>query len=133
MNTTCSKSNSIVFSLFICIFLFSSGVIFAQASKSSMPGISSFAAVPTIKTVDGVDQHWNEVRWKTSGAERVILYKNGKEIKGRSQLSNGEFGWPLSMEGGIRFKGNNPDQYKLVAENDFGVVSEKLDTKLLHE
>jgi len=133
MNTTFSRSNAVVFSLLISVFLFSSGVLFAQDSKSSLPGIQSFAAFPTVKTVDGVDQHWNEIHWKTTGAERVILYKNGKEIKGRSQLANGEIGWPLSMEGGLRFKGNNPAQYKLVAENSVGVVSEKLDTKLLHE
>jgi hypothetical protein len=133
MNTRFTKSNSLVFSFFILVLLLSSGVIIAQANKSSTPSITTFSAVPTIKTVDSIDQHWNEIRWKTTDAERVILYKNGKEMKSRSQLANGEIGWPLSMEGGIRFKGNNPAQYKLVAENSFGLVSEKLDTKLLSE
>lgn len=133
MNTRFTKSNSLVFSFFILVLLFSSDVIIAQANKSSIPSITTFSAVPTVKTIDGIDQHWNEIRWETTDAERVILYKNGREMKGRNQLASGEIGWPLSMKGGVRFKGNNPAQYKLVAENNFGLVSEKLDTKLLSE
>jgi hypothetical protein len=110
--------------LFIAVGLFLSKATFAQNSgKSSLPIITSFEIKPTTITIKGVRRDGNEFSWTTEGADRVQLYEDGKEIKGRYQLSTGEFGWPLSLKGGLKIQYIRPAVYKLVAENSNGRVS----------
>jgi len=117
--------------LFVGVGLFLSKATFAQGSgKTSLPTITSFVITPTTTTVKGVLRDWNEFSWKTANADRVRLYKDGKELKGRDQLSNGEFGWPLSLKGGLKIQRKRPALYKLVAENSNGKASKTLGVKL---
>lgn len=99
--------------------------------KSLLPTILSFKVThKTTDEINGNKINWIEFSWKTEGADRVRLYKEGLEIKSRSQRSNGEIGWPLTMAGGFKSQYKKSAMYELVAENDKGKVSEKLDSKL---
>lgn len=95
------------------------------------PRIISFELTPTTEENYGGD--WIEISWKTDRADRVRLYEDGREIEGRFQLSNGEYGWPLSLERGFKTQYDRNSIYKLVATNNHGKASKTLDVKMVDE
>lgn len=99
--------------------------------KSSLPTINSFVIKhKTTDEVNGKKTNWIEFSWEAEGADKVRLYRDGLEIKSRSQRSNGEMGWPLSLAGGFKIHHKKSAVYELVAENNMGKVSEKSDVKM---
>lgn len=117
--------------LIFCTQLFPHQAIFAQSGNTSEPTIISFTVIPKTTVKDGVETQWNEFTWKTEEAERVKLYRDDIEMKGRSQLPNGDIGWPVSMKGGLKLKAKSGAVYKLVALNRQGEVSKAVETKIL--
>ncbi|MBL0716720.1 MAG: RICIN domain-containing protein, partial [Desulfosarcina sp.] len=58
--------------------------------------------------------------------DRVRLYHDGREVKGRSQLPNGELGFPTSLMGGFKSQHSKSATYELVAENNQGKASKSI-------
>jgi len=132
-NQSYAKIKCLIFFIIVGLLLPYS-IVAQDLNKSLLPTIPSFKAIH--ETTDGVNDtkvNWIEFSWETKSANRVRLYKEGVEIKSRSQLSNGEIGWPLSMARGYKTQYNKPTIYELVAENDKGKVSKKLSVKLKKE
>jgi len=133
-NQSYTKVKYITFLIIVIAILFPSTTTSQNQVKSSLPTINSFKVMhKTTDETNGSKINWIEFSWETEGADRVRLYKEGVEIKSRSQRSNGEIGWPLSMAGGFKSQYKKSAMYELVAENDKGKVSEKLDSKLKKE
>ncbi|WP_117885180.1 hypothetical protein [Aureibaculum luteum] len=98
--------------------------------KSSLPTITSFMVTNKTKgDENGRKTNWIEFSWKTTNANRVKLYRDGLEIKSRSERSNSEIGWPSFMKRSFKIQHRKSAIYELVAENDYGKVTEKLDVK----
>ena len=79
------------------------------------PKIVYFRANPTTVKPGGMAA----LHWEVKNAETVRLYENNSELKGRVQLRNGTFGWPLTMPG-LSSSIPNTTTYKLVAKNQEG-------------
>jgi hypothetical protein len=102
-----------------------------ELDKSLLPKIHSFKIIHEITDEAKESKiNWIEFSWETDGADRVQLYKEGVEIKSRSQRPNGDIGWPLSMAGGFKSQYKRPTMYELVAENGKGKVSEQLNVTM---
>jgi hypothetical protein len=96
-----------------------------QAQQSaSLPTILSFEINPT--TVEDLDGEWIEFSWRTKDVDRVRLYRDGREIKGRNQLGSGEFGFPTLLAGGFKIQNSKSATYELVAENEHGKTTKKI-------
>ncbi len=94
-----------------------------DSGDASLPVIVSFEINPTTSDSKSLGKAWIEFSWETKNADRVRLYKDGRELKGRTQLADGEIGWPLSMDGALRSQHKGPAAYELVAENSVGKAS----------
>lgn len=130
-NHTYTKVKYITFLIIVIGIFFPSTTTAQSQVKSSLPTIISFTITQkTPNKINGYKTNWIEFNWEIEGADRVKLYKEGVEIKSRSQRSNGEIGWPLSMAGSFKSQHKKSAIYELVGENDKGKVSEKLDIKL---
>ena len=129
-----NKSKPIFRQSFFTYMLFLSGLglilptsLFSQVlPMDPKPTITSFNVTPVTEGNKGKMGGWIEFSWNTKNADRVKLYKEGREIKGREQQANGEFGWPVNLKGGLQFQNRKPTQYELVAENSIGKSSSKL-------
>lgn len=125
------KVKYITFFIIVIGFFISNTITAQNQDKSSLPPINSFTAThKTTDEINGKKTNWIEFSWETEGADNVRLYREGVEIKSRTQLSNGEMGWPLSIVKGFSSQHKKPAIYELVAENDVGKVSEILDIKM---
>jgi hypothetical protein len=93
-------------------------VLLHAQQSAPLPTILSFAISPT--TVENFGGQWIEFSWRTRNTDRVRLYRDGREIKGRSQLRNGEFGFPTTLTGGFKMQHSESATYELVAENEQG-------------
>lgn len=118
---------------YITVFVIVTGLLLpystiAQSKKNSaLPTIVSFKAIhKSTKVIKGNKGKWIELNWLTTKATNVKLYKNGVEIKGKYQKRNGSIGWPLSLKKGPKIQFNTNDVFELVAENDIGKTSRKL-------
>ena len=107
----------------VFIFLVTPALLQAQQS-ASLPTILSFEINPT--TVEDPGGEWIEFSWRTKDVDRVRLYRDGREIKGRSQLSNGEFGFPTLLTGGFKTQNSKSATYELVAENEQGKANKTI-------
>ena len=107
----------------VFIFLVTPALLPAQQS-ASLPTILSFEINPT--TVEDLGGEWIEFSWRTKNADRVRLYHDGREIKGRSQLSNGEFGFPTTLTGGFKSQHSKSATYELVVENEHGKATKTI-------
>ena len=102
----------------------------AQGSDAAdLPTITSFEITHTSTDDQGQRKSWIEISWHTEGADRVRLYKDGREIRGRNQLSDGTIGWPVSVDRGFRLQLRSPARFELVAENEQGEVSRAVDVE----
>ena len=107
------------------VFIFLVTPVLLQAQQSaSLPTILSFEINPT--TVEDLGGEWIEFSWRTKDVDRVRLYRDGREIKGRSQLSNGEFGFPTLLTGGFKTQNSKSATYELVAENEHGKATKTI-------
>jgi hypothetical protein len=87
----------------------------------SKPTISSFRASPTlVKPGQSVKFFW-EVR----NAESVRFHEGNDEIESRIELSDGSFGWPLSMTGYFLTTQPKTTTYTLVAKSREGKIIKK--------
>jgi hypothetical protein len=76
-------------------------------------------------------EQWHEFHWEVMNTDRVMLFHDGREMLGRTQLPDGSMGWPLSMSGSLRSKLTKITTYELVAENRAGEsVSKKFTVKV---
>jgi len=124
-----NRSKIIILAVLTSLSLLAFQEAFSQSSEDkTLPRIVLFEINQTTTIEDGVQLEWNEFSWKTEATGRVRLYKDGYEKKGRSQLSNGEIGWPLWQEGYLKMRQGKAASFKLVAENKFGMVSKTLET-----
>jgi hypothetical protein len=105
------------------IFIVTPALLQAQQS-ASLPTILSFEISPT--TIENSGREWIEFSWRTKDADRVRLYHDGNEIKGRSQLRNGEFGFPTTLTGGFKSQHSKSATYELVAENEHGKATKTI-------
>ncbi len=91
----------ITFFIIIIGFLFPYTTLAQNQVKSSLPIIKSFTITHiTPDKLNGNKTNLIEINWRTAGANKVRLYKNGVEIKGRTRRPNGEIGWSLTMKKG---------------------------------
>jgi hypothetical protein len=70
-------------------------------------------------------EQWYEFHWEVVNTNRVKLFKDGREMRGRTQLRDGSIGWPLSMSGSLRSKLTRMTTFELVAENRAGKSASK--------
>ncbi|MCK4743617.1 MAG: RICIN domain-containing protein [Sulfuriflexus sp.] len=99
------------------IFLVIPSLLMAAPS----PTINYFSASPTpIVAGDTIKFYW-----EVKDAETVRLYDDYGEVKGRIELDNGTFGWPLTMSGAFSTSQEKTVAYVLVAENSEGEKSRK--------
>lgn len=106
----------------------------AQGSGAAdLPTITSFEITHTSTDNQGQRKSWIEISWHTEGADRVRLYKDGKELKGRAQLSDGAIGWPVSSNRGFKLQLQSPARFELVAKNEQGEVSRAVDVEAQSE
>ena len=130
-NQSYTKVKYITFLIIVIGIFFPSTTTAQSQVKSSLPTIISYTITQkTPNKINGYKTNWIEFNWEIEGADRVKLYKEGVEIKSRSQRSNGEIGWPLSMAGSFKSQHKKSAIYELVAENDKGKVSEKLNVTM---
>ena len=100
------------------------GLVSAQSSDGAHPPtITSFEITHISTDNEGVKKSWLEISWHTEDADRVRLYKDGRELRGRSRLADGTVGWPVSMDRGFKVQHKSSALFKLVAENEQGEVS----------
>ncbi|MEN8206774.1 MAG: RICIN domain-containing protein [Pseudomonadota bacterium] len=96
-----------------------------QAEQSApLPTILSFEITPT--TVEDLGGEWIEFSWQTKDTDRVRLYEDGREIKGRTRLPNGELGFPATLLGGFQSQHSESATFELVAENAHGKATKRI-------
>ncbi len=108
------------------VFLLTAGLLLGgpvAADDGAPPTITAFSVTAVTEGEKGAEGNWVEFSWKTEAADRVRLFKDGKEMRGRHQLPSGEIGWPLSMDGGLKSRLKRPAVFELVASNSVGQVS----------
>lgn len=113
--------------LLVAASLFRGGL--ALADDASPPIITAFSVSPVTEGEQGAEGNWVELTWATEEADRVRLYLDGQELRGRQQLANGEIGWPLSMNGGLKTRLKKPAVFELVAANAGGQVSKLVEVE----
>lgn len=101
-----------------CLVLFFL-VIPCLLQAETSPRIISFKATPSLLEAGNVVKFY----WKVKGPATVRLYDDYGEVKGRTQLNNGTFGWPLT--GAFSTSQDKTVIYKLVAENRAGKKTTK--------
>lgn len=87
-----------------------------DGDSSTEPRILLFRVLPA--TIEG--EQWHELYWEVANTDSVQLIKDGKEIPGRTQLSDGSIGWPLAMSGSLRMKLKKLATFELIAKNRSG-------------
>ena len=101
----------------LLVVALSSNSLLAQTEpSSSAPRITSFRVVPVM--VSG--ERWYAFHWDVVNADRVRLFQDGKEMRGRIQLPDGSVGWPPSMPGALQLELKATTTYELVAEHRAG-------------
>jgi hypothetical protein len=123
ISTAQFSARALSISCLVFIFLVTPAILQAQQS-ASLPTILSFEIHPT--TVEDLGGEWIEFSWRTKDVDRVRLYRDGQEIKGRSQLRNGEFGFPTLLTGGFKTEHSKSATYELVAENEHGKATKTI-------
>ncbi len=118
---------------YITIFIVITGLLLPckvgaqNKDKSSLPTILSFSTKHrTSDEGNGRKINWIDFSWQVENATKVRLYRNGIEIKSRSQRPDGEFSWPLVMRRAFSGQYKKSAIYELVAENNVGKTSKKL-------
>ena len=87
----------------------------ASADAAATPTIVSFTVTAVTEGDKGAEGNWVELSWKTEPADRVRLLRDRQEIRGRHQLPNGEIGWPVSMDAGLKTRLKSRAVFKLLA------------------
>lgn len=91
------------------------------ADETTKPNILSFKLIPMM--VKG--KLWYQYHWEITNADRVRLFKNGKEAPTRDDYRTGtDIGWPSSMSS-LRTRPSRTTTYRLFAENNAGENTSK--------
>ncbi len=111
-----------VLNCLLALLIASSYIVLAQERDSSAePQILLFRVLPA--SIEG--EQWHEFHWQVMNTDNVELIKDGTEMPGRTQLSDGRIGWPLSMSGSLRMRLKKLTTFELVATNRTGQSERK--------
>ncbi len=114
------------------VFLVTAGLLLggsAAADAADEPTIASFTVTAVTAGEKGAEGNWVELSWKTEAADSVRLFRDRQEMRGRHQLPNGEIGWPVSMDGGLKIRLKSRAVFELIASNDHGQISKRAEAE----